>query len=77
MSVIAKKIPAAWRLLTSRNANRHGPDFNPRDLGWAVLTLIRLVLGDRSLGRPALASRLVQAFLESIEAAVARVPAFQ
>ena len=74
---IAKKLLAAGRPLTSRNAKRHGADFYPSDVGWAVLALIRIGLGDRSLRRPALAARLGQAFFERIEAAVARVRAFQ
>ena len=74
---IAKKLLAAGRPLTSRNAKRHGADFYPSDLGWAVLALIRIGLGDRSLRRPALASRVGQAFLARIEAAVAQVQAFQ
>ncbi len=74
---IAKNLLAVGRPLTSRNAKRHGADFYPSDVGWAVLALIRIGLGDRSLRRPALASRLGQAFLERIESAVARGQAFQ
>jgi len=70
---IAKKLLGQGRRLTSRNAKKYGTNFYPSDVGWAVMALIRVGLGDRSLKRPALASRMGQPFLDKIEAAVGRV----
>ena len=70
---IAKKLLGQGRRLTSRNAKKYGTNFYPSDVGWAVMALIRVGLGDRSLRRPALASRMGQPFLDKIEAAVGRV----
>ena len=69
---IAKKWSGQGRRLTSRNAKKYGVNYYPSDAGWAVLALIRAGLGDRSLKRPALASRMGQPFLDKIEAAVGR-----
>lgn len=74
---VAKKLLADGRRLTSRNAKRHASNFYPSDVGWTVLALIRTGLGDRSLKRTTVISRLGQPFLNKIEAAVGRVPAAQ
>jgi len=68
---------ADGRRLTSRNARKHASNYYPSDVGWAVLGLIRIGLGDRSLKRPSLVSRIGQPFLDKIEAAVGRVRAAQ
>ena len=72
---VAKKLMADGRRMTSRNAKRHAPNFNPGDVGSAVLALIRTGLGDRSLKPPPVISRLGPPFLDKIEAAVRRVRA--
>jgi hypothetical protein len=56
---------------------KHASSDYPSDVGWAVLGMIRIGLGDRSLRRPSLVSRIGQPFLEKIEAAVGRVRAAQ
>lgn len=74
---IANALLADGRRLTSRNARKHASNYYPSDVGWAVLGLIRIGLGDRSLKRPSLVSRIGQPFLDKIEAAVGRVRAAQ
>lgn len=78
-AAIAKAEAAALKLLrdgrrlTPRNAKGEGAYFYPSTVEWAVLALIRIGLGDRSVRHPASAARMSEAFLCKIEAAARRV----
>ncbi len=80
-AAIAKAEAAALKLLrdgrrlTPRNAKGEGAYFYPSTVEWAVLALIRIGLGDRSVRHPASAARMSEAFLCKIEAAARRVRA--
>jgi len=80
-AAIAKAEAAAIKLLrdgrrlTPRNAKGEGAYFYPSTVEWAVLALIRIGLGDRSVRHPTSAARMSEAFLCKIEAAARRVRA--
>ena len=63
------------RPITHRNARKIGIAAYPSETPAAILSMIRIGLGDRTLAYPALAYRMGEPLLKKIEAAVQRVSA--
>ena len=63
------------RPITHRNARKIGIEAYPSETPAAILSMIRIGLGDRTLAYPALAYRMGEPLLKKIEAAVQRVSA--
>lgn len=72
---VAVKLVKGNVRLTHRNALRAGSRNYPSDTAAAVLAMIRIGLGDRTVRHPAIAARMGEAFLRKIEMAVQRVGA--
>lgn len=70
---VAVKLVQGNVRLTHRNALRAGSRSYPSDTAAAVLAMIRIGLGDRTVRYPAMAARMGEPFLKKIEAAVQRV----
>lgn len=72
---VAVKLVRGNARLTHRNALRAGSTNYPSDTAAAVLAMIRIGLGDRTVRYPAMAARMGEPFLKKIELAVQRVGA--
>ena len=72
---VAVKLVQGNVRLTHRNALRAGSRSYPSDSAAAVLAMIRIGLGDRTVHYPAMAARMGEPFLKKIELAVQRVGA--
>jgi len=72
---VAVKLVQGNVRLTHRNALRAGSRSYPSDTAAAVLAMIRIGLGDRTVRYPAMAARMGEPFLKKIELAVQRVGA--
>lgn len=70
---VAVKLVQGNVRLTHRNALRAGSRNYPSDTAAAVLAMIRIGLGDRTVRYPPMAARMGEPFLEKIEAAVERI----
>jgi hypothetical protein len=72
---VAVKLVQGKMPLTHRNALRAGSRSYPSDTAAAVLAMIRIGLGDRTVRYPAIAARMGEPFMAKIELAVQRVGA--
>ena len=72
---VAVKLVQGKMPLTHRNALRVGSRSYPSDTAAAVLAMIRIGLGDRTVRYPAVAARMGEPFIAKIELAVQRVGA--